>query len=201
MFGLHLQGELGTIAFSPSLDKKILAAKKMGFGAVIKLLMYFDEELPKAALADEKHNHAIEDAQFIMTDEEIPTWWTQLPEASNLLTGWLSGPKAEKLKTTDDDAILEMALQSLSKIFKTTAPILKKKLQWHKIYNWTNDSFTRGSYSYSTLDTDTARQVMIEPQEHTLFFAGEALYNGPEMGTVEAALTSGEKVAEMILGG
>jgi hypothetical protein len=32
-----------------------------------------------------------------------------------------------------------------------------------------------------------------------LFFAGEALYEGPEMGTVEAALTSGMKAANQII--
>ena len=57
----------------------------------------------------------------------------------------------------------------------------------------------RGSYSYSTLQTTQARSVLIEPIEDTLYFAGEALYEGTEMGTVEAALTSGNKVADIIL--
>jgi hypothetical protein len=28
------------------------------------------------------------------SDEEIPTWWTQVPDKSNVLTGWLGGPAA-----------------------------------------------------------------------------------------------------------
>jgi hypothetical protein len=33
-----------------------------------------------------------------------------------------------------------------------------------------------------------------------LWFAGEALYSGPDMGTVEAALASGQDTALAILG-
>jgi monoamine oxidase len=35
--------------------------------------------------------------------------------------------------------------------------------------------------------------------DNTIFFAGEYLYDGPAMGTVEAALTSGQNVAKGIL--
>jgi monoamine oxidase len=67
------------------------------------------------------------------------------------------------------------------------------------VYNWSADPFTRGSYSYSTPQTADARKIMIEPVQNMLFFAGEALYEGPEMGTVEAALTSGMKAANQII--
>jgi monoamine oxidase len=61
------------------------------------------------------------------------------------------------------------------------------------------DPYTRGSYTYSTLKTDEARKILAQPIEDTLFFAGEALYDGPEMGTVEAALVSGKAVAREVL--
>ena len=32
-----------------------------------------------------------------------------------------------------------------------------------------------------------------------IFFSGEALYAGPDMGTVEAALANGQETAQMIL--
>jgi len=38
-----------------------------------------------------------------------------------------------------------------------------------------------------------------EPVEKTIFFAGEYLYEGPAMGTVEAALTSGLRTADQII--
>jgi predicted NAD/FAD-dependent oxidoreductase len=39
----------------------------------------------------------------------------------------------------------------------------------------------------------------MEPEKNTLFFCGEALYDGTEAGTVEAALTSGLHTANRIL--
>ena len=39
----------------------------------------------------------------------------------------------------------------------------------------------------------------MEPVEATLFFAGDAFYDGLEMGTVEAALTSGVRVCKEVL--
>jgi len=41
--------------------------------------------------------------------------------------------------------------------------------------------------------------VLLTPEENTIFFAGEGLYDGPEMGTVEAALVSGKEVAKAML--
>ena len=92
-----------------------------------------------------------------------------------------------------------MALQSLATILKTNESYLKEKLVWSKVCNWTAEPYTRGSYSYSTLHTNAARKILAAPIEQTLFFAGEGLYEGTEMGTVEAALTTGCKVAEQII--
>jgi hypothetical protein len=58
-----------------------------------------------------------------------------------------------------------------------------------------NDPFARGAYAYKTIDTLQVIEVLSEPVEDTIYFAGEAYYSGPEMGTVEAALASGESVA------
>ncbi len=59
------------------------------------------------------------------------------------------------------------------------------------VFNWVADPFTLGAYAYSTIETKKAFKIFMKPIDHTLFFAGEAIYDGPETGTVEAALTSG----------
>ncbi len=189
----------GAINFSPTIPEKIKAAKQLGFGAVIKILLKFKTVLTEDPIILKKAGVALNEVLFAFSEESIPTWWTQLPLKSTLLTGWLSGPQAAKLKGTKDDAIIEMALQSLSKILQTDENILKENLEWSKVCNWTADPYTRGSYSYSTLHTTEARKILSTPIEQTLFFAGEALYDGPEMGTVEAALTTGKEVANQII--
>ncbi len=56
-----------------------------------------------------------------------------------------------------------------------------------------------GSYAYDTIASPVSREVLNRPVENTLFFAGDYLYSGHAMGTVEAALTSGKLTAENIL--
>ncbi|MDQ6812159.1 MAG: FAD-dependent oxidoreductase [Bacteroidota bacterium] len=190
----------GAIQFIPELPAKKEAAKQMGFGAVIKVLLKFEENFYYDELLNRSGKH-LSTLHMAITDNPIPTWWTQYPAPSTLLTGWLSGPKAAEIKDHDDTIILAESLRSLQKMFGINKHRLQEKLQWFKIFNWTIDPYTRGSYSYSTLDTYVARRLLAEPCEDTLFFAGEALYDGPEMGTVEAALTSGAEVAAAILAG
>ena len=43
--------------------------------------------------------------------------------------------------------------------------------------------------------------MLSKPDGGAIFFSGEALYAGPDMGTVEAALASGLETAQTILTG
>jgi hypothetical protein len=51
----------------------------------------------------------------------------------------------------------------------------------------------------TTPKTREAQSVLRKPDGGVIFFSGEALYAGPDMGTVEAALASGQKTAQTIL--
>ena len=196
---LAAENTKASILYSPALLSKPEAAKQMGFGSVIKILIEFarafweDEAIISEIKTNTRH------VQMVLSDMPIPTWWTQLPQQSTILTGWISGPKAEKMKNETDEVIFEQALYSLRNIFKIDTNVLEKNLKSYKVFNWANDAFTLGSYSYSTLETTKARKILMEPVANTLFFAGEALYEGTEMGTVEAALTSGLSAASEVI--
>lgn len=186
------------ILYTPALPVKQEAAKRLGFGAVIKILLKFKEGFYEKEIVNRDILH-LSHLHMAITDRPIPTWWTQYPNTSSSLTGWLSGPEASEMKLENDEKFLSLSLSSLRDIFNIEELILRKNLQWFKIFNWSADPFTLGSYSYSTLNTLEARKALIEPVEDTLFFAGEALYDGAEMGTVEAALTSGHDVSDKII--
>jgi monoamine oxidase len=61
------------------------------------------------------------------------------------------------------------------------------------------DAFARGAYSYATPKTREAQAALRKPDADTVFFSGEALYAGRDMGTVEAALANGTQTAQAIL--
>lgn len=196
---LAAKNSKGAIAYCPGLPMKAEAASQMGFGAVIKVLIEFTDIFWEDEAVMQKTKTDTTNLNMALSDMPIPTWWTQLPDRTPLLTGWLSGPKAEKMKNEKEEAIMLESLHSLSNIFNINLNDLKQKLKWYKVFNWSDDVFTQGSYSYSALHSLTARKTLIEPVENTLFFAGEALYEGSETGTVEAALISGMKAASQIL--
>jgi monoamine oxidase len=60
-------------------------------------------------------------AFVISFDEGIPTWWTQEPLTSNVLTGWAGGPAGEKLVNLSHEELLDRAIESLSRIFAKSA--------------------------------------------------------------------------------
>ncbi|HUR12102.1 MAG TPA: FAD-dependent oxidoreductase [Flavitalea sp.] len=142
----------------------------------------------------------LSDLSFLITDQTIPTWWTQYPEKVPLLAGWIAGPDALDKKDWNEKMILDAGISSLSTLFQTEEKNLRDWLDAKFIVNWTAEPFTRGAYSYSTIHTKTFRPIATAPVEETLFFAGEAFYDGVAAGTVEAALDSGRKATISMMG-
>jgi monoamine oxidase len=181
------------IAFTPPVPRKLEATEKIGFGNVIKILLSFKSRW----WSGDSEN--FEKMFFMFSNEEVPTWWTQYPDAHPVLTGWLPGPKASELAALSDEDLVEKSLVSLSHIFKKDLTWLKGELIHSKINNWVNDPLSRGAYAYATVGSDMAVAELLTPVDNKLFFAGEALYEGDVGGTVEAALASGLEAARQIL--
>jgi monoamine oxidase len=115
------------------------------------------------------------------------------------LTGWLAGPSALAMDALSDEEIIAVSLTSLANIFKIPVDELKEQLTASKVCAWGRDPYTKGAYSYLTPQSGVAIEELNKPVENKLYFAGEALYDGEENGTVEAALATGKKAAEKIL--
>jgi len=181
----------GLIGFAPALAGHQAAWQQIGFGSVVKILFRFKEAFWKMHRAD---------MGFILSDQYIPVWWTQLPdEQSCLLTGWLGGPQAVIANQLPGDELYEHALSSLAGIFNTGVPVLRSMLIHHKISCWDQVPYIKGGYSYSIPGSEAAVAVLLKPVNDTIYFAGEALYSGPFKSTVESALVSGKNAAKEII--
>jgi monoamine oxidase len=187
----------GKITFSPAVDEKIETAKQLGFGPVIKIILQFENAFwTNKELVNDKD---LQKLSFLFSGETVPTWWTQHPAETNILTGWLAGPNAEAVKNNDEKEVLLKALNSLHNIFNIDLSFLQKMLKgWHVI-NWATDPYNCGGYAYDVVNGQTFRKKIKEPLLHTIFFAGEGFYEGPEIGTVEAALVTGREAAHQIV--
>jgi monoamine oxidase len=168
------------------------ALADIGFGNVVKILLRFSSPWWAARTSA--------DMSFLFSSADVPTWWTQHPAPHPILTGWLAGPRADKVATLSSNETIERALGSLAQNFAVAPEWLKGQLVAARALNWGADPFARGAYSYATPKT---RDVLAraERAHANVWFSGEAFYGGPEMGTVEAAFASGWRVAQAILRG
>lgn len=181
-------GAPGTIQFIPELPGKRLAIEHLEVGHVIKLMICFKERFWESS---ERF------PLVIAFDEGIPTWWTQSPLTSNVLTGWAGGQAGEKLISLPREELLDRAIESLSRIFARSAPWLHECVDKIYYHDWSNDPFCRGAYSYPKVGGLKAAQTLSEPVKDTIFFAGEATDYRGAYGTVHAALDSGISAARM----
>jgi monoamine oxidase len=116
-----------------------------------------------------------------------------------VLTGWFAGPKADTVARLTVSELVDMGLASLAQIFDLSLERITRELVTSQAINWGNDPFARGAYSYATPKTREAQSALRKPDGGAVFFSGEALYAGRDMGTVEAALASGRETAKTIL--
>jgi monoamine oxidase len=184
---------LTTIELPVAERQKLAAVGEIGFGNVIKILLRFE----KAWWADLRRELA--DLTFVHSDAKIPVWWTQNPLSVPVLTGWFGGPRTKELAHLSENQLVEAGLASLSDIFGVDIEEFAGKPVFARAINWANDPFSRGAYSYATPTSRAAHTQLSQEVTRKIHFAGEAFYEGRDMGTVEAALASGLQIGWTVL--
>jgi monoamine oxidase len=192
---------LSEIALPSAARERAAAAADIGFGNVVKVLFRFATKWWADLSERDLGGRDLGDLSFLLSDATVPTWWTQYPDEYPVLTGWLAGPKAGRVSLLTEAELIDLGLASLAEIFDLPLDGVWSSLIAARAINWGKDPFARGAYSYPTLQTREAQSVLKEPNGDAIFFSGEALYAGPVMGTVEAALASGQETAQTILTG
>ncbi len=185
---------LKEIALPAAEYERAQAAAHIGFGNVIKILLRFDTRW----WVDQQRDLA--DLTFLLSEARIPVWWTQHPTDLPVLTGWFGGPKTEAMANLGEQELIAAGLASLAEIFALDAKQPMPNLVAARAVNWVHDPLARGAYSYATPKTRAAQAALSKSEGGTVFFSGEALYRGRDMGTVEAALASGLETARILLG-
>ncbi len=185
---------LKEIVLPPAEREKAAATAQIGFGNVIKILLRFETRW----WVDKRMDLA--DLTFLLSDARIPVWWTQHPMDLPVLTGWFGGPKTHAMANLGEHELIEAGLASLAGIFGFDPKQLMRNLVAARAINWARDPLAGGAYSYATPATRAAQAVLSKIDGGAVFFSGEALNRGRDMGTVEAALASGMETARILLG-
>jgi len=186
-------GARGAVRFTPALEAKRNALKRLASGAVIKVPLLF-----RTAFWEELDGARYRDVSFFHSPEApFPTFWTALPERAPLLNAWAGGPKATRLTGKTAREIVRQAVASLESIFGQAG--IEGLLQAAWVHDWQKDPYARGAYSYVAVGGHTAREALAAPLSDTLYFAGEATDSGGEHATVAGALQSGARAARQVM--
>lgn len=213
----------GAVRFTPELPvAKRRAIDVLAMGNVVKIVMCFRDRFWEEVKLSDQENKTANFADFAFMhcpDAPFPTWWTQLPVRAPVLVGWVGGPRAERLlprrdadqvvstsnaeggKTTQVESnspIVNEAITSLMHIFNLSPDAIRSQLQAAYFHDWRDDAYARGAYSYVPVDGLKAQELLSQPLNNKLFFAGEATAVG-HVGTVHGAIKSGQRAAKEII--
>src|SRR5947208_3139168 len=103
------------IALPAAARERVAAAADIGYGNVVKLLLRFATQW-----WSDHGGGGLADLSFLLSNAPIPTWWTQYPLGYPVLTGWLAGPKADRVSSLTTAELVEMGLASRAEIFDLT---------------------------------------------------------------------------------
>ncbi|MGN6160651.1 MAG: flavin monoamine oxidase family protein, partial [Marmoricola sp.] len=141
------------------------------------------------------------DVDVIRRQGPAGEWWhswydlTRVQGVPTLLT-FAAGPCAEAVRSWSDEAIGQSVMSSLREIYgdRTLDP---ERVQ---VTRWQDEPFSRGSYAYMTVgSTPEDHDLLATPIGGVLHLAGEATWT-EDPATVTAALRSGHRAAENVLG-
>jgi len=180
-------------------------ARRLAMGHVVRFTMVFRERwwerskvLPRETL---------ETMSFLFTPQRMPpVWWTAQrapegePEALPALTGWCGGPRAKALAGKSAGELGLLACAELAAVFGVAEDVVRASLLATYTHDWSGDPFALGAYSYVPVGAMGASRAMTEPEAGTMFFAGEHTDVTGNWGTVHAAIRSGLRVAEQMVG-
>ena len=196
-----LQAMPESLRFRPDLPpEKHSALNRLAMGKVARLTLCFRQCFWREIRAT-SDNRSLENLSFLFSRHRwFPTWWTQAPEVVPMITGWAAAHSAESLEASDESAMVDAALESLSSLLLVDRSHIEAELVAAYYHDWDADPFSRGAYSYAKAGGEGSQKMLAAPVEGTLFFAGEATDTAGHNGTVHGAVASARRAAEEIKG-
>jgi len=117
------------------------------------------------------------------------------PFGQPCIEGFFGGRFARSLEDAGEGALAAASIDEIAAILGSD---FRRKLKPLAESRWAHDPFARGSYSHALPGHADKREVLAEPVDGRLFFAGEA--TSPEFfSTAHGARDSGERAAEEVL--
>jgi monoamine oxidase len=190
---LKARSGTGAVRFNPALKGKQALIDGMQMGEVFRIAIRFHRGSWRRMLPEILQRGRNGFGFIHSTAKGVPVWWSL--SGQPVVVGWAGGPAAKALLRIPIAARRRKALSSLAETLGIAPSVVKQGVADWKSWDWTNDPFTRGAYSFTAAGQDESGTKLRRPLRDTLFFAGEATADGSEVGTVHGALSSGLRAA------
>ncbi|MFN5318628.1 MAG: flavin monoamine oxidase family protein [Bacteroidia bacterium] len=131
------------------------------------------------------------DMASILGGSVIPEYWISSAGKNTnqyILTGFVTGPKAEWLSALSDSEVRQNIVQELQLMFPQND--ISALVNDILIKRWLDEPFIRGAYSYPSSESTGKRKILARNEWGKLFFAGEACNSNGHQGTVHGAMES-----------
>lgn len=191
----------GSIVFDPEPRAQLTAARRLTMGDARRVILAFDEpiweRIAKSRLPKEA---SLSTMSFLHGDDpSFPVWWTLMPLRAPMIIGWAGGLRATAMTGLSTDEITDRAIAALARPLGMSRSRVARAVTASWTYDWGNDPFARGAYSYPAVGGSDAAKTLARPVDGTLFFAGEATDGSRHNGTVDGAIASGLRAARQAL--
>jgi monoamine oxidase len=185
-------GDVGAVRIHPALAKHEDALSRMTTGPVTRTVLLFREEFWR--------NGKLANLSFLQgSDPDVPVWWTLAPLRAPILVAWAAGRRGAALALLSIEESRDRVLASAARHFGVPRRKVASLLVDSWTYNWEDDPFARGAYSYPLVGGSTAGESLAKPVRGTLYIAGEATVKEEASGTVHGAIRSGRRAATQLV--
>jgi monoamine oxidase len=173
------------IGFTPSLPRKIEAARGLPLGVDDKLFIALDG-------AEEFENSV---RVFGHTDRVATAGYHVRPFGWPIIECYFGGGCAAELEKGGLSAFFDFAAAELSGVFGSA---FTRRLKPICVHGWRSDPFALGAYSYALPGNADCRAALAEPVDDRLFFAGEAC-SRHDFSTAHGGYLTGIAAAEQAI--
>lgn len=190
----------GAVRFTPALEMKQESLGRLAMGAAVHLTLVFREAFwRKPGFGGTREG--LRCMLFLFSENPwFPTWWSKLPAAQPMLTGWCAGPRAQQYCGQPHSVLERKAVEAVGSILGTGTEYVASRLLACYVHDWQADRYCRGGYSYVLAGgAEQAQRQLASSVADTLFFAGEATDFQGHHATVHGAMASGYRAATEIL--
>lgn len=170
----------GEIAFNPPLPaSKLEAINAIKMDSGSKFMLRFSDAF------------WAEDTGSILGGNKIPEYWVSSAGKNSgtyMLTAFVMGNRADYFQGMSEVQVQSELLDELALLYPTQNPA--NLCTGIVVQRWADEPYIRGAYSYPSPESTGMREILAEPVNGKIYFAGEACNVNGHIATVHGAMES-----------